>query len=50
MGKVNVDEEGLLAARFGIASIPTVILFKDGKPAGSSIGFVPKEKLEELIR
>ncbi|MBR5389870.1 MAG: thioredoxin [Clostridia bacterium] len=50
VGKVNVDDEGLLAAQFGIASIPTVILFRDGKPAGRSIGYVPKENLEALLK
>ena len=47
--KVNVDEQGELAARFGISSIPTLILFKDGKPAASSIGYRPKEDLEKLF-
>ncbi len=45
VGKVNVDEQGELAAKFGIASIPTVLLFKDGKIADTSIGYVPKDKL-----
>ena len=38
VGKVNVDEQGTLAAQFGIASIPTVILFKDGKETKRIIG------------
>ena len=38
VGKVNVDEQGTLAAQLGIASIPTVILFKDGKEAKRIIG------------
>lgn len=37
-GKVNVDEQGDLAAEYAVASIPTVIIFKDGKPAGKLIG------------
>ncbi len=45
VGKVNVDEEGELAARFGIMSIPTVILFKNGEPAASSVGYLPKDRL-----
>ena len=45
VGKVNVDEEGELAAKFGIASIPTVLLFKDGKIADTSVGYVPKDEL-----
>lgn len=38
VGKVNVDEQGELAAQFGIVSIPTVIIFKDGKEAKRIIG------------
>lgn len=38
VGKINVDEQGALAAQFGIVSIPTVILFKDGKEAKRIIG------------
>ena len=38
VGKVNVDEQGALAAQFGIVSIPTVMLFKDGKEAKRIIG------------
>lgn len=38
IGKVNVDEQGALAAQFGIVSIPTVILFKDGKEVKRIIG------------
>ncbi len=50
VGKVNVDDEQELAAAFGIASIPTVVVIKDGKVADSSIGYVPKEKLEEMLK
>lgn len=49
VGKVNVDEQPELANRFGISSIPTVILFKDGKPVASSVGYRPKEELEKLF-
>ena len=38
VGKINVDEQGALAAQFGIVSIPTVILFKDGREAKRIIG------------
>lgn len=47
--KVNVDEQGELAQKFGIMSIPTVLVFKDGKVKKQSVGFVPKEKLTELL-
>ncbi len=49
VGKVNVDEEPELAQRFGIMSIPTVLVFKDGKKVNQSIGLVPKEKLLALF-
>ena len=49
VGKVNVDENPELARRFGIRSIPTLMLFKDGAEAGTSLGFIPKEKVEAFI-
>ncbi len=49
VGKVNVDEEPELANRYGIASIPTMILFKDGKPVETLVGFHPLEALEEKL-
>ena len=49
VGKVNVDEEPELAQRFGIMSIPTVLVFKDGKKVNQSIGLVPKDKLLALF-
>ena len=50
VGKVNVDEEPELAAEFGIASIPTVLLFKNGKVVNSSIGFRPKAQIEAMFK
>ena len=50
VGKVNVDEQEELAARFRIFSIPTLILFKDGKPAAQTVGFQSKEELEKLFQ
>lgn len=49
VGKVNVDEENSLAAGFGINSIPTVILFKNGKAVQQAVGYYPKEKLLEFF-
>lgn len=43
--KCNVDEEGVLAQRFQIVSIPTLILFKDGKPVHTMVGNMPKADL-----
>lgn len=42
VGKVDVDECGELAMRYGVMSIPTVIVFKDGKPVAQQIGAVSK--------
>jgi thioredoxin 1 len=47
--KVNIDEEQALAQRFGIASIPTMILFKGGEPAAAAIGAQPKGALERSL-
>jgi thioredoxin 1 len=47
--KVNIDEEQGLAMRYGIASIPTMMLFKDGEPAGTAIGAQPKGALERSL-
>ena len=49
VGKVNVDDEPELANMFKISSIPTVLVFKDGKLSGSSVGYCPKEKLTALL-
>ena len=46
VGKVNVDENQATAAKFGIMSIPTLILFKDGKPVKKIIGVRSKGDLE----
>ena len=43
--KVTVDEEGTLAARFGITSIPTVLLIKEGRTVATSVGYRTKEQL-----
>jgi hypothetical protein len=49
VGKVNVDEQLELAQQFGIQSIPTLILFKDGKPLEVMVGLQSKETLYEKI-
>ena len=49
VGKVNVDEEGSLAAQFGIVSIPTIILFVNGKPADKLIGAHAIDDFEDMI-
>jgi thioredoxin 1 len=47
--KVNIDEQPALAQRFGVQSIPTMILFKDGEPAAAAIGAQPKTALEKAL-
>lgn len=47
--KIDVDEEPDLAAQFGIESIPTVILFKDGQPINVEVGAHPKAFYANLI-
>jgi thioredoxin 1 len=49
VGKVNVDEEPELAARFKIMSIPALIVMKDGEIAGQSVGVRPKEQILALV-
>lgn len=45
--KVNVDENPKIASQYGIMSIPTLILFKDGKPVSNIVGFRPKNELKK---
>jgi thioredoxin 1 len=47
--KVNIDEEQGLAQRYGVMSIPTMILFKDGAPAAAAVGALPKAALERTL-
>lgn len=49
VGKVNVDEQGALATQFGIVSIPTVIIFKDGKEVKRMVGVHGAEEYREEI-
>jgi len=47
--KVDIDEEQSLAERYGIASIPTIVLFVDGEPAAAAIGAQPKGAIEKQL-
>lgn len=49
VGKVNVDEQSELAAQFGIMSIPTLVVIKDGKIINQSMGAKPKEAILALL-
>jgi len=47
--KVNIDNEQALSLRYGVMSIPTMILFKDGQPAAAAVGAQPKSSLERSL-
>lgn len=49
VGKVNVDEVPDLAREYGVMSIPTLVLFKEGKVAGTSVGAKPKAELLKFL-
>jgi thioredoxin 1 len=49
VGKINVDEEEELAVKFGISSIPTVLLFKNGEITDKSIGYKQKSHFEAML-
>ena len=49
LGKINVDEEMELAMKFGIASIPTLIVMKNGQVAAKAVGYRPKADIEKLL-
>ena len=49
VGKVNVDEEDEIAMQFGIMSIPTLLVFKDGEVANKSVGVASKEQILALL-
>ncbi|PKL76971.1 MAG: thioredoxin [Candidatus Melainabacteria bacterium HGW-Melainabacteria-1] len=50
VGKVNVDDEGDIASQYGIISIPTLLLFKDGQLAKQKVGALPKHEIENFIK
>lgn len=49
VAKINVDEQESLAARFDVMSIPTLIVFKDGKEVKRSVGIIPKEEIVKML-
>jgi thioredoxin 1 len=49
IAKVNVDENGDLSARFGIRSIPTLMVFKAGRVVDHAVGALPKEQIKNLL-
>ena len=48
-GKINVDEQPRLAMNYSVESIPTLLLFKDGRPVNKSVGVVPKSNIEQML-
>ena len=50
VGKVNVDEEGELSQAFGVMSIPTIVLIKDGKVVKQAVGARPKAEVEAMLQ
>ncbi len=50
IGKVNIDEQPELASRFGVLSVPTVLVFREGRPGGRLVGVQDKATLVRLLR
>jgi len=47
--KVNVDDSPFVASNYSVMSIPTIMIFKDGKPVQQIVGFKPKDQLKKLL-
>ena len=50
VGKIDVDQQPELAMQFGVMSIPTLILFKEGKAVAQSLGYKPKAQVEAMLK
>ena len=50
VGKVNIDEQAEIAEKYHVMSVPTFLMFKDGKVSGQTVGAVPKEALISMIK
>lgn len=50
VGKINVDDEMELAMKFGVTSIPMLVVMKDGKIANKAVGAMPKARIEALFK
>ena len=48
-GKINVDEQPRLAMNYSVESIPTLMLFRDGRAVNRSVGVVPKSSIEQML-
>ena len=49
MAKVNIDENPTVPNTYGVRGIPTLIMFKDGKPAATQVGALPKSALKQWV-
>ena len=49
VGKVNVDEEMELAMQFGVSSIPTLVVLRNGQTVARAVGYRPKAEIEKLL-
>ena len=49
VAKLNIDENPTIPQKYGVRGIPTLILFKDGQPAATKVGALPKSKLYEWV-
>ena len=49
LGKINVDEEMELAMQFGVVSIPTLVVMKEGKAVNKAVGYRPRAEIEKLL-
>jgi thioredoxin 1 len=50
VGKVNIDENPKVPTQYGVMSIPTLLVFKEGKVVGQVVGAVPRPKIEDLLK
>ena len=50
LGKIDVDAEPELAEKFGIMTIPTLLVFKNGEQVNKSVGLIPKDQVEALVK
>ena len=49
IAKLDVDQNGKIAAKYGIMAIPNLIIFKNGKPASQIVGYRPKKELKQSL-
>ena len=50
VGKIDIDAQPELANHYGVMSIPTLLVFKNGQKVGESVGLIPKENVEALLK